>query len=175
MSIKRAFPFKLLSAAMIVLIQSVGLAPLVAAPLSSIEGTVISAGDQGPLAGLRVHMADPVTGKIYTAEPTGTDGSFIVIGLPSATYEIAIESNGGLYLVPSPVSLDAGQSRVLNLVVHPDHSKPGLAAKSGSMAVWSNPLTAALIVVGSAIGVGVLLDSITDDDTTGPIPSPSMP
>jgi hypothetical protein len=39
-----------------------------------------------------------------------------------------------------------------------------VTGKKGAPTIWSNPLTASLIVLGSAVVVGLLVEGATDDE-----------
>lgn len=160
--------------------------PLTATPLlagvgtASISGTLFSAATSTPLAGARLHLKDAATGGSYVSSPAGIDGAFDVANLPASSYRIAVESNGGLYVVDTPVKLDAGAPRHLRLAVRTTGRGRSGRADSGAKAeeankngaqdtsFWSNPLTATLLVVGGAILVGVIVDQATDDDNSTP-------
>jgi hypothetical protein len=146
-------------------------APL-AAGSASLNGRVVSAGTGSPLAGVRVHVADPRTREIRSSEATTADGSFSVRGLEPATYSVAVESAGGLYVVDSPVALAAGKDRAIELAVQPAPQKDAPAEKTPKTSVWENPLTATLIVVGAAIVVGAIVGSGNNASTPA---SPSAP
>jgi len=144
---------------------------LVAAPMASLSGRVLSADSQKPLAGALVHVGDPRTGAIRSSQPTAADGSFSVSGLPAASYQLAIQSGAGMYIVPSAVPLGAGESRNVQLAVQAQTSAPSPQeaneGKKKDMGFWNNPLTATLVVLGAAVLVGWAVDSMTDDDEDG--------
>jgi len=166
---------KLVAATLAVAIQSLVL-PLAAAPAAAgVSGAVFEATDQKPLSGAKVHLGNPKTGEIFSSQPTGDDGVFEVSSVPAATYEIAIEANGGLFLVGSPVKLGPGQNQALALNVNPtataDPGSDDLQQMRGTAGLWNNPLTATLLVVGSAIVAGVLIDQATNDSpASGTLP-----
>ena len=147
-----------------------------AAETAGISGVVVSAGDQAPLAGVKVHAVDPATGEIFSSAPTGNDGGFALDNLPASTYEFAVESSGGLYVVATPLALEPGETKALNLAV----AKAAPASESatprpprGTPGIWDNPKLAALIVIGLAIVVGFAVDEITDPGP--PVSSPVQP
>lgn len=133
----------------------------------SISGTVLSASDQAPLAGARVHVGNPKTGEIFSSETTSADGGFQVASLPAANYQLGVEANGGLYLVHPPVSLEAGQRRTVQLAVADPAPPPEEAeedsTKGKKPTIWSNPVTATLILLGAAIILGWAIDDLIDD------------
>ena len=137
-------------------------------PTASISGTVLSAETQQPLPGARFYAADPNSGEIYQSGVTSEDGGFAVAGLPASTYQLAVESDGGLYLVGTPVKLAPGQTQDVNVAVNPEAAPSPEEAeknkKKGGTGIWNNPLTAALIVAGAAIVLGVIVNETTKDD-----------
>ena len=175
-----------LVAASLAFLVAFPLAPASAsAPAASLCGRIVSARTDAPLAGARLHVADGRSGRIVTSGITGADGSFEVAGLEPASYDLAVESRGGLYVVETPVRLAGGERRSLQLAVSPE-TAPALAPagqkdqpagqdptpkKKSASDVWNNPLTATLIVVGAAVVVGLLVESVVGN----PSASPSIP
>ena len=165
--------FKLVATVVIASLQALMIPAIAADPGSSVNGSILSAGTDAPLAGAKLHLGDPLTGEIYTSEPSDQDGNFELTNVPASTYEVAVESNGGLYLVQSPLKLAPGQAQAVNLAINPqiaddpatDEKKK---KKRGGTGVWNNPATAALIVVGAAIVLGLLINAATDDDDEQP-------
>ncbi len=153
-------------------------APSSAAPATAtLAGTVVSIDDQGPLAGARVWVADSMSDQVFVADPTAADGSYSLENLPASTYSLAVEAGGGLFIVESPVRLDVGESRTLHLAVRRGDSPAAataLAAKKHKMSLLDNPLTAALLVVGVAVIVGLIWEAL-DNDHGDQIVSPSEP
>ncbi len=146
-----------------------------AAPAASLGGRIVSAGTDAPLAGARLHVADGRSGRIVTSGVTGADGAFEVAGLEPASYDLAVESRGGLYVVETPVRLAGGERRSIQLAVSPQ-AAPAPAQdpapkKKSAADVWNNPLTATLIVVGAAVVLGLVVESVVGN----PSASPSVP
>ncbi len=133
-------------------------------PTAELSGTILSA-DEAPLAGAKIYAADTKTGKIYPGNATGDKGRFSLTGLPASSYELGVELEGGLYVVDSSLALSEGQSQNVNLSINTKKNpNPSAGTKAGVTSVWNNPFTAALIVLGSAAVVGVLVESATDDE-----------
>lgn len=136
---------------------------------ATLSGMIISAKDRTPLAGAKVYAANPRTGAVYPSGLSGPDGSFEVRDLPAATYELGVQAGSGLYLVETPMSLGAGQAQQIHLAVSAgdDPDKPTPYPENVDdkhfPSIWSNPLTAALLVLGGAVVVGLLVESATDD------------
>jgi hypothetical protein len=160
-------------AAAVIVAVGIGSTPALAESASAtLAGRVLSAGSRAPLAGARVHVGEPRAQKHVVSGTTGADGSFEIAGLEPAAYDLAIESNGGLYVVGSPVRLAAGENRTVQLAVSSE--APGTPAtdedskKKGAATWWNNPLTATLIVVGAAVIVGAIIGSATDETPASP-------
>jgi hypothetical protein len=103
------------------------------------------------------------------------DGSFRATGIPGGPAELAIETSEGLYLVTTPVAVAPGTTRRVQLAFggRQDTSAPPAPEKEKKKAagVWANPWTASLIIVGSAIVVGVAIDQLTQSDNEPVSPS----
>lgn len=147
-------------------------------PTASLKGRIVEAGTRAPMAGARIHAGDPKAGTLYSSHATSSDGSFSLDALPASSYELAVESEGGLFAVSAPVQLAAGQSRDVQLAVTRNQAASGAGGATNSkgtgakLGIWNNPLTATLLVLGGAVVVGVLVDQVTDDDNNA---SPSAP
>lgn len=133
---------------------------------AGLQGEVFLADTQTPLTGARIHLADPGTGDAFVSQPTSADGSFVVENLPEAAYRIGVEIDSKLYIVPTPVRLSPGSSRSVQLAVDTG-GKPSLAPAG----VWDDPTYAGLIIAGSAVALGLLLENAFDDDE--PVISPT--
>ncbi len=137
---------------------------------ATLAGRVVTASTRAPLAGARVHVGERRTQRIVVSGTTGADGGFEIAGLPPAAYDLAVESNGGIYPVDSPLRLAAGERRAIQLAVSSvaagDEAK---APRKKSLAsLWNNPLAATLIVVGAAVVVGLIIGSATDETPASP-------
>ena len=138
---------------------------------AALTGVVLDAGSRAPLAGVQVHVADPAGDRFYVSEPTDQEGTFQVAGLPAATYEIGLEHGDGLYLVQHPVLLAPGQNHLVEVTL--DIKGEDEEEDTRGATFWQNPLTAALLVTGSAVLIGLLLEKAVED--SDPVQSPSVP
>jgi hypothetical protein len=164
--------FRLVATLMVVALQGI-MIPVTAGESVAVNGLVVSTTDQQPVVGARIHLGDPETGQIYSSSPVSDDGSFAIEGVPAATYEVGVEHEGGLFVVDTPLSLAPGQSRPLTVAIDPQLAPSPEEAeqqqrKRAGRGVWNNPLTAALIVLGAAIVIGVIINEATDDDVEQP-------
>jgi hypothetical protein len=167
--IKRSLTTKLLAVALVISIQSMFLPLIASSERAAISGTILSSHDHGPLVGVKIHAGDPRTGEIFSSQPTPEDGSFVIEGLPASSYELAVEANGGLYVVDSKVQLAPGQAESVNVAVNfkkapsPEEKKK---KKAGS--VWNNQLIASGFVVVSAVLIGELIKEATEESVQSP-------
>ena len=71
-----------------------------------------------------------------------------------------MESDGGLYLVGTPLTLAPGTAQTVNLAVSrqpvPSYDKKDIDA-TGEFKLWDNPLMATLVIVGMVGIIGLLL------------------
>ena len=163
-----------LAGVLVVALQVVLVPATAATSTAALNGSVLSGGASVPLPGARVHAAETRTGAVSTSSITTADGSFRLDGLPPATYSLAVESAGGLYLVGTPVHLEPGEERTVHLAVQETAPSPAEAAAktAGRLAWWNNPLFATLVVLGGAVIVGVIVNNAINDEATA---SPSSP
>jgi hypothetical protein len=142
--------------------------PAFGAETASLRGHVFdSNAGSAPLSGARVHVGDPESGRFYRSGWTDGEGGFTLDGLPAAEYRVAVESEGGLYVVGTPVRLAPGQARSLQLAINPQTGPPTTQENDddrGGGGFWRNPLTATLTVLGIAVALGFLIDELDDDD-----------
>ena len=141
------------------------------------------AGDTGVLTGRVLPPAEgqPAAKTVWVGSipaPVAADGSFRAAGVPAGSSELAIETSKGVYVVATPVSIAPGVTRRIQLAYggRQDTSPPPppeKEKKKKSGGAWNNPLTATLIVIGSAIVVGVAIDQLTQSDNEPVSPSGS--
>lgn len=165
---------ELLTTLVIAFLPFAGIPVGAAESTARLNGSIVHSDLDAPLAGARLHAGDPKTGRIFSSTPAREDGSFDLSELPPSTYTLAVESQGGLYVVEAPLSLAPGMTRTLNVAVSPQAVHPDKKAKggeAGKWGFWENPLVATLTFLGIATVVGVLID----DDSSSGVQSPSMP
>lgn len=158
---------KITAAALLVLMPSLGVPVAAGADQAGLAGVVISSADRTPLSGARVHVSDSGNGSLFSSVATDAEGRFGLDGLPASSYEVAVEVDGGLYLVGARVELAPGQTRDVDLAIDDRQRTPRINAKAGTgaaISVWNNPATAALIVLGSAFVVGAIVENEIDDE-----------
>lgn len=158
-----------------------------AAEPATLSGVVVDASARTPIEGARLWAGDRGTGRLYPAATDPVDGGF-ELDLPAATYELAVELDGGLYLAHTPVQLAPGQARAVQVAIDPtlavrraaeEEMPPAEGTQPASSelekpTLWNNPLTAALVVLGAAVVVGLLIEELTDEEDE-PLASPFDP
>ena len=143
---------------------------------SSLTGRVVVAGAHSPIGTGKIHVGDPRTGKIATAD-LSREGTFTVSGLAAGTYEVAVETGGVMNVASNPILLGPDQNKAVQIAIDsrmaqtgngdPMTSDPAVEEKKkkqSGTSFWNNPLTATAIVVVSAVVVGLAIDGMTDDD-----------
>lgn len=164
-------------AAGLLVLMPFGASPVLATPMpAQLSGSILDADADSPAQGVVVHASDPRTGAFFSSEPTDAGGRFEIPDLPPSSYAVAVQANGGLYLVDGSVRLEAGQERFVQLAVKDDPGVHANAAAGGTMAksssAWNNPLIATLSILGAAVFVGAVINNVIDDDDSA---SPSSP
>jgi len=166
---KRSLATRVLALVLVASLQTLFFPASAGEATASLTGTLVSSASEAPLAGARLHVGDPRTGLIYSSDPTDVDGSFHLVDLPAASYELAVESGGALFVVESALKLSPGEVRAVTVEVNqqaapgPDSEEKKRRKGAG---FWNNPVTAALVVVGSATVLGYLIKKGTDDETS---------
>jgi hypothetical protein len=139
---------------------------------ATLAGAIVTVGDQTPLTGAKLHIANPITGELMSSSATGADGTYRIENVPPGTYELGVEAADRLYLVEAPFELAPGQVQGMNLAINPDaapdpeSSQKKKKKKKGGANAWDNPGIAALIVVAAAVVIGVGVSALTEDDGT---------
>jgi len=141
----------------------------------------VLAGETGVLAGHVLPSADHrlVAKTVWIGSipaAVAADGSFEATGVPAGPSELAIETSEGLYVVATPVAIAPGITRRVQLAYggRQDSSAPPPPKKEKKKkggGFWANPLSATLVVVGSAIVVGFAVDELTHSNNEPVSPS----
>ena len=101
-------------------IGTAGLPAFASQAPARIAGRILQTGTSSGVKNAVVKVALRPDAKVYESTRTDAKGSYSVAGLPSGTYDVAVESSGGLYVSTAPVSLVAGEKRDLSLTIRPD-------------------------------------------------------
>jgi len=134
------------------------------------------------------------TGEEFSSQPTGANGSYKFNRLPPGRYEVAVQTERGVYLGNRTVDLvnKEAQSYSFSLKSTPPEEAleqakaargQGAAPEAGGRpaitpsekmdptSIWRNPLTATLLGVAIAVGAAILIDEARDDDDDDASPS----
>ena len=147
---------------------------LAAPPGALAEETGVLAGYVLPPVGNELTARTIWVGAI--AAPVAANGSFEATGVPVGQSELAIETSEGLYVVATPVAIAPGTTRRIQLAYggRQDSSAPKPSEnekKKKGGGFWANPLSATLVIVGSAIVVGFAINQLTQSDNEPVSPS----
>lgn len=154
---------KIAAAATIIALQLIAI-PTSAQPSATLDGTVLRADRATPIVGAKVHLADVRSGAFVESAPTADDGSFQLDSLPGSEYRIAVEADGGLYLVPAPLALNDGETRRVVLAINPNAQlAPG---STSTLSFRNNPVTATLLLLSGLLILGVFIDELASDNKT---------
>ena len=147
---------------------------------TELSGQVLDANALTPLSGARVLLLD-TNQKIHSSDQSDQNGSFTTTNIPIDTYQIAVEFDGTIYSLDQPLEIDREASfiRIAIPALVPavtqedeeDDDDEGALPPGAPSGLWSNPGTAAGLVVGGAFLLGWVIDSVSDD--TDPSASPS--
>lgn len=165
---------RIVAVALVIALQAL-FTPMAAEGEATMSGHVLSLDGSTPLTGAVVHATDPVSGALYSSEPTNEKGYFEIPALEPSNYSLGVEKDGGLYLLPSTLGMAPGQQRSVALAIQPAPLAPGQnqppnVTKSGPKG-WNSPWAAALIVLGGVIVLGLVIDAADDDTLTTTSPS----
>jgi hypothetical protein len=151
------------------------LASFLAVPLGALAGaTGVLTGRVLPPADARVVAKNVWVGDQPAA--VAADGSFRADGVPAGPADLAIETSAGLYVVTTPVTIAPGTTRRVQLAFggrqgSSPSAPPESDTKKKRGGPWANPTTATLIIIGSAIVVGVAIDQLTHNASAPASPS----
>jgi uncharacterized membrane protein YgcG len=146
--------------------------PLIVAVFLVLSGVAIA--EAPGSATLRGHVADPTGAMIPGAEVTVTTtqgqngvktttdatGTYIVHGLPAGSYVIQIDSPGFATFVSTPVSLDATQTKSIDIKLSVEGETQQVEVEAGDSATVSTEAsanTSAIVLKGDD------LDALSDD------------
>lgn len=160
-----------------------------------VQGVILGPAGVTPVSGAVVTFASLDSGKRFNALPTGSDGQFVMPRLPAGTFDAAVSTSRGLWLVDQQVLIDAGETRSLSFALReagqedPKEWPEGQALPAGEVigiaelieqdtkSSLTNPQQRRRILTGVGIGAGILLLAILagDDSSTAAEASPFTP
>jgi hypothetical protein len=115
-------------------IATAGLSASASPASATLAGRILQSGSSSGVADAVVKVALRPDAKVYESTRTDAKGAYSLAGLPSGTYDVAVESSGGLYVSPQPLSLEAGEKRDLSLSIRPQAKKGDVSAEGDNPA-----------------------------------------
>jgi hypothetical protein len=104
-------------------IGTAGMSAFASPSTARLAGRILQSGAGTGIENAVVKVSLRPDARVYQSSRTDAKGSYALSGLPSGTYDVAVESSGGLYVTPAPLSLVAGEKRDLSLAIHPQTQK----------------------------------------------------
>lgn len=101
-------------------IGTAGLPAFASSPSARLAGRILQTGSGTGVSGAVVKVALRPDAKVYQSARTDAKGSYSLSGLPSGTYDVAVESSGGLYVSTASLNLVPGEKRDLSLSIRPE-------------------------------------------------------
>ena len=155
----------------------------------TLEGKILSDDGQA-IQGAKVKVRNLDTGEEFTSAPTGANGSYKLDNLPPGRYEIAVQTEAGVFLGNRTVDLVNQTSQTYSFSLKnvppeqaleearrareedegvppapPPTGRPPTGAAAGApTSYWSNPWVATFTILGIAVGTAIFINHIDDDD-----------
>jgi hypothetical protein len=143
---------------------------------AGLVGRVLQNDARTPFEGAVLQLTGP-TDEVIKSEPTGADGKFVLTDLTPGTYRCVIATDEGLYQITTSFTLEAGQTRSIQLALH--KSSPvaaGVGSAQGGGGAMSQGAAATLIGFGAILGTLALATAFEPDKKkTARRSSPSEP
>ena len=162
---------------------------------SRLHGKVRGPEGKTPATGVIIHAYHLESGKLYSSQPTGQGGSYEIDGLPFGYFDVAVETDEGLFVAMTVVEvLPSGKTFALLLLKryedqpeswwasHDRRELPGSDQTSTGIAEvlrkrrggeFLKSKKGVIILAGS--GAVILFAIAASDETTEVTASPSMP
>ena len=165
---------------------SAAAAPAAGTTASEIVGNVLGPDALTAVRGASVKAAHTTTHQVYASQTTGADGVYKLSDLPPGSYDLAVQTNDGLFPADASVEVKPGRRTMVSFAIRtdarqdtpadpnappaqPQGEKPPEPApqqqpkkKGGSF--WRSPAGAAIAIVGGAALIGVAANSAASDD-----------
>ena len=104
----------------IVVLVSFASMPTVGAGSPASWGGRVFDGDRStPREGVVVSLRSDAGQASVRSEPTRADGTFLIAGMPSGTYTLAVETGQGVFVASEPLNLQPGSNTPLALSLRP--------------------------------------------------------
>lgn len=83
----------------------------------AIRGKVFDMNSGDPLPGAIVHAVHLDTKDVYSSEPSSSSGAYVLDRLPFGYYDLAVESEGGLFLSNRVIRAPAGEKITISMIL----------------------------------------------------------
>ena len=151
---------------------------------SRISGKVLSA-DGKPVADAHVMAYHLSTEELYTSAPTGANGEYVLASLPYGYFDLAVETEAGVFAGNQVVNLAPASKMVVHFTTvefgagdPAARSFPGTGEPSSGMArvrekvtgrqFWASAKGVAILTGGGAAALLYIASSGSDDDPASP-------
>jgi len=128
------------------------------AAATTLQGRVLGPAGVTPMPGAVVKFYNLVTGTLYRSEATDADGGYVLPGLGEGRYDVAIETDRGLWMVDRTVELGAAGRRNMSFALREKSYWEG----GGTVPPRSSPIG------DNFVGMAVILE---DDDKAAGVPT----
>ena len=118
-----------LAAVLALTIATAGISAFASPTSARLAGWILQSGSGVGVENAVVKVALRPDARVYESARTDAKGAYSLSGLPSGTYDVAVESSGGLFVSPSPVNLVSGEKRDLSLAIRPQPQKSDTSAQ----------------------------------------------
>jgi len=116
MSIARACE-RSLALLLVLTVASIGLPARGAPAPAAVRGKVLRSATGASLSGAVVRVALRPDARIFESGKADERGNYALGSLPPGTYDVAVQADGGLYVVNTPLALHPGEQRALSLSI----------------------------------------------------------
>jgi Carboxypeptidase regulatory-like domain len=155
---------------------------------ATLKGRVLAVDRKTPVSAAVVYAVSP-DDSVISSQPSDAKGSFLLDALHPGTYRLAVESEGGLFILENPVGITSAQTFTVNLATVPAGAAtagvPGVAAPtrgfcyivqeraSTGTTFWRTP-KGIVLLAATAGAVGLILANRGGNEKQVSV-SPSVP
>ncbi|MEW5806830.1 MAG: carboxypeptidase-like regulatory domain-containing protein [Acidobacteriota bacterium] len=158
---------------------------------SEIRGKVLASDARTPIAGATVKAYHIASGKLFNSIPTDASGSYSLKHLPYGYYDIAVETEEGLFISTQALNIAPNTKTSISFAISSFEEQPaewwegkekpqipvlkkestGIARileKKGAKAFFKSGKGVATILAGSAAAIGIAIAAGGDDGRQSP-------